>query len=147
MPEFIYVILSFGTFAADCRQEHSDHHQCRTIKNTCSTNRTGVQLLHRWLPTLGGIAIFLGFVLSVTIAGNGFVMPGLKYIIAAVIIMFFVGLKDDILNVSPWKKAGSAAGVSLHADCFGRYPFYQSSWIHGNSRDKLYRLVCCFPVL
>jgi UDP-N-acetylmuramyl pentapeptide phosphotransferase/UDP-N-acetylglucosamine-1-phosphate transferase len=72
------------------------------------------------VPTLGGIAIFFGFVLSVIIGGNGYAMPWLKYIIAAVTIMFFVGLKDDILSLSPVKKLiaqiGSACMLIFLAD-------------------------------
>ncbi|WP_153638075.1 glycosyltransferase family 4 protein [Prolixibacter sp. NT017] len=103
MPEIIYVILSFGlslliavrsipTIISVAHQKH------------LFDEPNGRSAATQVVPTLGGIAIFLGFVLSVTIAGNGFVMPGLKYILAAVIIMFFVGLKDDILSLSPWKK-------------------------------------------
>jgi UDP-N-acetylmuramyl pentapeptide phosphotransferase/UDP-N-acetylglucosamine-1-phosphate transferase len=56
------------------------------------------------IPTLGGIAIFLGFILGLTLTSDGYVIPGLTYIIAGVMIMFFVGLKDDILTLSATKK-------------------------------------------
>jgi UDP-GlcNAc:undecaprenyl-phosphate/decaprenyl-phosphate GlcNAc-1-phosphate transferase len=56
------------------------------------------------VPTLGGIAIFLGFVLSATIGVDGYIFPGLTGIFTAVLLMFFVGLKDDILNISAYKK-------------------------------------------
>src|ERR1035437_3872366 len=56
------------------------------------------------VPTLGGIAIFLGFVLSATIGVDGYIFPGLTAIFTAVLLMFFVGLKDDILNLSAYKK-------------------------------------------
>ena len=55
-------------------------------------------------PTLGGIAIFLGFILGLTLTRNGYILPGLIFIIAGVLIMFFVGLKDDILTLSAGKK-------------------------------------------
>ena len=58
----------------------------------------------RPIPTLGGIAIFISFVFASTIGLSGDALPELIYIITAVIIMFFVGLKDDILTLSPWKK-------------------------------------------
>jgi len=56
------------------------------------------------IPTLGGIAIFLSFVFAATIGLSGNEMPELIYIIIAIILMFFVGLKDDILSLTPWKK-------------------------------------------
>jgi UDP-N-acetylmuramyl pentapeptide phosphotransferase/UDP-N-acetylglucosamine-1-phosphate transferase len=56
------------------------------------------------VPSLGGIAIFLGFTLSVLIFSNGFMIHELKYIIAASLIMFVLGIKDDIMEISPKKK-------------------------------------------
>lgn len=56
------------------------------------------------VPPLGGVAIFLGFVLSTIISTDGYSFDSLKYIIAAIILMFFIGLKDDLLNISARKK-------------------------------------------
>ena len=56
------------------------------------------------VPTLGGIAIFLSFLFASAIGLSGNEMPGYIYIIIAVTLMFFVGLKDDILDISPYKK-------------------------------------------
>lgn len=55
-------------------------------------------------PTLGGIAVFAGFVFStVLIAGTFFDME-LMYLICGMAIILFIGIKDDILVVDPWKK-------------------------------------------
>ena len=56
------------------------------------------------VPPLGGVAIFIGFTLSSIIATDGLSFDSLKYIIASVIIMFFIGLKDDLLIISARKK-------------------------------------------
>ncbi|HAH25580.1 MAG TPA: undecaprenyl-phosphate alpha-N-acetylglucosaminyl 1-phosphate transferase [Prolixibacteraceae bacterium] len=56
------------------------------------------------VPTLGGVAIFIGFILSTIIATDGYSFDELKYLIAAVIIMFFIGLKDDLMDISAKKK-------------------------------------------
>ncbi len=56
------------------------------------------------VPPLGGVAIFIGFTISSIIATDGLSFDGLKYIIASVILMFFIGLKDDLLNISARKK-------------------------------------------
>lgn len=56
------------------------------------------------VPTLGGIAIYLSFTISASIGVNGYIFPGLTSIFVSLLLMFFVGLKDDILNISPYKK-------------------------------------------
>ncbi|MBN1985429.1 MAG: undecaprenyl/decaprenyl-phosphate alpha-N-acetylglucosaminyl 1-phosphate transferase [Prolixibacteraceae bacterium] len=56
------------------------------------------------IPPMGGVAIFFGFVLSTIIATDGYTFDSLKYIIAAVILMFFIGMKDDLLIISARKK-------------------------------------------
>ena len=56
------------------------------------------------IPPLGGVAIFIGFVLSTIIATDGYTFDSLKYIIASVILMFFIGLKDDLMVISARKK-------------------------------------------
>ena len=66
------------------------------------------------IPTLGGIAIFLSFVFASTIGLSGNELPELIYIIVAITLMFFVGLKDDILTLPAIKKLIAqiiAAGV------------------------------------
>jgi UDP-N-acetylmuramyl pentapeptide phosphotransferase/UDP-N-acetylglucosamine-1-phosphate transferase len=56
------------------------------------------------IPPLGGVAIFIGFTLSSIVATDGLHFDTLKYIIASVILMFFIGLKDDLLNIAARKK-------------------------------------------
>ncbi len=55
-------------------------------------------------PTLGGIAIFSGFIIASMIFVNIAKIPYIQYIIAGSIVVFFVGLKDDITGLSPLKK-------------------------------------------
>jgi UDP-GlcNAc:undecaprenyl-phosphate GlcNAc-1-phosphate transferase len=55
-------------------------------------------------PLFGGVAVFAGFTTTtVVLAGTGFSYE-LKYIIASLIILFFIGLKDDIFLIDPKKK-------------------------------------------
>ncbi len=58
----------------------------------------------RAIPVAGGVAIFLGFTVSTIIATNGYTIDSLKFILAATIILFFTGLKDDILVIAPSTK-------------------------------------------
>jgi UDP-GlcNAc:undecaprenyl-phosphate/decaprenyl-phosphate GlcNAc-1-phosphate transferase len=55
-------------------------------------------------PTLGGIAIFLGFVLTVTTGVHSLMDPELIYTLPAIILMLFAGVKDDIINISSLEK-------------------------------------------
>ena len=57
-----------------------------------------------FIPPLGGVAIFLGFVISSIIFTDGYNSVTLKYLIASSILMFFTGLKDDLVNISTKKK-------------------------------------------
>ncbi|TAG57691.1 MAG: undecaprenyl/decaprenyl-phosphate alpha-N-acetylglucosaminyl 1-phosphate transferase [Cytophagales bacterium] len=59
--------------------------------------------IHRSLtPRLGGIAIFAGLVSSITIFGH--VNKEVQQVIAGCILLFFIGIKDDLVSVSPFKK-------------------------------------------
>jgi UDP-GlcNAc:undecaprenyl-phosphate GlcNAc-1-phosphate transferase len=55
-------------------------------------------------PTFGGIAIFIGLIMSTVIFAGTYFIFELKYIISALIIVFFTGIKDDILVIDPYKK-------------------------------------------
>ncbi len=56
------------------------------------------------IPTLGGLAIFAGTIFSISIYTDITAMPQLPYIIAGAVVLFFIGLKDDILVTAPlWK--------------------------------------------
>lgn len=74
-------------------------------------------------PSLGGIAIFLGFSLSILIFSNGFMIHELKYIIAATIIMFSLGIKDDIMELSPKKKLAGQIFAALIVIVMGNIRF------------------------
>jgi UDP-GlcNAc:undecaprenyl-phosphate/decaprenyl-phosphate GlcNAc-1-phosphate transferase len=55
-------------------------------------------------PSLGGIAIFFGTVFSIVLWTPFTVFGELQYTLCAFIIIFMVGVKDDILPMSPYKK-------------------------------------------
>lgn len=56
------------------------------------------------IPTLGGLAIFAGVVFSFTFWSAEFNFQSTQYIIAALIVMFFIGIKDDIIELPASKK-------------------------------------------
>jgi UDP-N-acetylmuramyl pentapeptide phosphotransferase/UDP-N-acetylglucosamine-1-phosphate transferase len=71
------------------------------------------------VPTLGGIGIFAGFLIGYLLGIDGY-MPGLSYFTAAAVMLFFVGIKDDLVNINYNKKllgeVGSAMVVVLFTD-------------------------------
>ncbi len=65
-------------------------------------------------PQLGGLAIFAGFMTGVAIFGQ--MSVGIQQLLAGSLIIFFVGVKDDINGVSVFKKffvQVLAAGIVL----------------------------------
>ncbi|MGO3182078.1 MAG: MraY family glycosyltransferase [Aequorivita sp.] len=61
------------------------------------------------IPTLGGIGIFIAFTVSIMILASlsGLAEPGLEQLLvllAAISILFFLGVKDDLIGLSPKKK-------------------------------------------
>lgn len=56
--------------------------------------------------TLGGLSIFASILIGFTIWCNFNQLPGLslQYLISSLVILFFIGLKDDILDLSPYSK-------------------------------------------
>ena len=56
------------------------------------------------IPTLGGLAIFAGVVFSFTFWSAGFDNQVTQYIIASIIVLFFIGIKDDLVDLPVKKK-------------------------------------------
>lgn len=53
-------------------------------------------------PRMGGLAIFAGFMSAITIFGQ--FGGGVQQLLAACVIIFFIGMKDDIISISAFKK-------------------------------------------
>lgn len=75
------------------------------------------------VPTLGGVSIFLGFILSIIIATDGYNFGELKYLLAAVIVMLFIGLKDDLMEISAHKKLALQILTSVMLILLGNFRF------------------------
>ena len=56
------------------------------------------------IPTLGGLGIFAGFIVAVLLGVPSTNNPEFQYFVAAATVIFFLGLKDDILVLSASKK-------------------------------------------
>ena len=53
-------------------------------------------------PRLGGLAIFAGFISSMTIFGR--LSHDVQRVLAGTMLLFFIGLQDDIVSISAFKK-------------------------------------------
>lgn len=56
------------------------------------------------IPTLGGLGIFAGFIIATLMGVPSGITSELQYFAAAAIVIFFLGIKDDILILSASKK-------------------------------------------
>jgi UDP-GlcNAc:undecaprenyl-phosphate/decaprenyl-phosphate GlcNAc-1-phosphate transferase len=56
------------------------------------------------IPNLGGVALFFGISVSSLLCIYQYDFKDLRYVIFAMIVMFFIGIKDDILDISARKK-------------------------------------------
>jgi UDP-N-acetylmuramyl pentapeptide phosphotransferase/UDP-N-acetylglucosamine-1-phosphate transferase len=66
------------------------------------------------IPTLGGIATFAAIIISMTLFLNTGDNPELLYLIGSMTILFFIGIKDDILMIAPDKKLiGQLLAISI----------------------------------
>lgn len=59
----------------------------------------------RKVPTLGGAAIFLALTVSTALLSCKYHFAELPYIMVALTILFYIGIKDDILDVSAKSKS------------------------------------------
>jgi len=71
----------------------------------------------RLITSLGGVGIFSGFLLASLLSVQGYLNPEFQYFFAAVLVIFFLGLKDDLTVLSATKKfIGQiiAASILIH---------------------------------
>ncbi len=65
------------------------------------------------IPTLGGLAIFAGMIISLSLFADIAFLPELPFLVAGAVVLFFIGIKDDILIIAPWWKLLGQAMVAL----------------------------------
>lgn len=71
----------------------------------------------RPVASLGGVGIFAGFLLASLLSVQGSLNPEFQYFFAAAVVIFFLGLKDDLMILSASKKfIGQiiAASILIH---------------------------------
>ncbi len=69
------------------------------------------------VPSLGGVGIFAGFIFASLLSISSFTNPEFQYFFAAAVVIFFLGLKDDLILLSATKKLIGqiiAASILIH---------------------------------
>ena len=56
------------------------------------------------IPSLGGVGIFAGFIISLLIFGQLESTNALQFYIVAFVVVLFFGIKDDVIGLTPQKK-------------------------------------------
>ncbi len=92
-------------------------------------------------PTLGGVAIFIAFIISFLVSTKQSVV-GDRYLLVAVILMFFIGLKDDVLVISAYKKLIVQIVAALLLVLLGNFRILSFGGLFGI--EELNYVVSCF---
>ncbi|HXH99795.1 MAG TPA: MraY family glycosyltransferase [Sphingobacteriaceae bacterium] len=73
----------------------------------------------RIIPNLGGIAIFSGFMFSQQLFIHSGMIPPLNQLLMSGSVLFMLGLKDDIIGLSPYKKFVAQFAAALVVTIIG----------------------------
>lgn len=65
------------------------------------------------IPVLGGLAVIAGFTLSVIVFSPRFMANELLYVLGGLLILFYIGIKDDIMMIDPKKKLAGQVAASV----------------------------------
>ncbi|MBL7905289.1 MAG: undecaprenyl/decaprenyl-phosphate alpha-N-acetylglucosaminyl 1-phosphate transferase [Bacteroidales bacterium] len=111
MPEYLQIIYHpvFRTVSAFLVAFLVGYYSIPVIINVARSKNLVDEPNHRTshkgkVPTLGGIAIFMGFSIAILTFNTGLDSVLSAYLIAGAVIIFFLGLKDDLLELSPLAK-------------------------------------------
>jgi len=92
------------------------------------------------IPRLGGMGIFTGIIISILLIVNPYEFAGIGGFAAGLVILFFIGIKDDILIISPLTKfAGQFVaaliivifGNSMITNLHGFFGIHEIHWVIG----------------
>jgi UDP-N-acetylmuramyl pentapeptide phosphotransferase/UDP-N-acetylglucosamine-1-phosphate transferase len=74
-------------------------------------------------PRLAGIAMFLSVILSVSLLARMDSFPGYQFAVAGSVIIFFIGIKDDMMDISFSKKFAAQIAASFILIAFAGFRF------------------------
>ena len=78
-------------------------------------DKPGGRKIHKkFIPSMGGVGFVLAAFVALTIWGWQFPIPDIRYLIGAISLMFFVGLRDDMVELKATHKLiGQLVAVTL----------------------------------
>ncbi len=103
-PQLLFPILAFGCAFLITLVSIPSIIQVARLKHLFDEPDDYRKLHKRVVPTLGGLAIFAGSIISVLLFTDGSEFVSRQYVVAAAMILFFLGIKDDIIILSPYSK-------------------------------------------
>lgn len=88
--------------------------QLARLKNLFDDPEDDRKIHEKNIPNIGGLVILIALFTSFLFHPMAFTQSGIQYLLAAVIVLTIIGLKDDLLITSPAKKLiGQVIAVSL----------------------------------
>ena len=111
------------------------------LKNLIDAPDGHRKLRGKVVPTLGGVGIFAAFIVSYSVWGQVTTMQAFPFFIASLFILFLMGVRDDIVELTPLKKLivqvaaililvyGGGVVLTGFGGVFG---FNEVSWIAGS---------------
>ena len=103
LPKILFPLLGFAT--ALCISAYAIPIIIKVAVIRKLYDKPGGRKTHkRFVPNLGGIAIFAGFALAFICWTSFSASVYLQYLILGLIILHFLGVKDDIVPLTPYKK-------------------------------------------
>jgi len=76
-------------------------------------DKPGKHKIHKGeVPTLGGIGIFAGFIFGFLMGANGY-MHYVAYFTGGAMLLFFIGVKDDLIYINPYKKLAAETATAI----------------------------------
>ena len=115
-----YIAAAFGIsffltyFAIPPIVTIADEKEIFDMPNSRRLNKTAI-------PAIGGIAIFFGWVITSLLCLHGNFEDGMQYLFLGMLLMFFVGLKDDIITIVAWKKFAIQLCVAIMLTTIGGF--------------------------
>ncbi|WMI68435.1 glycosyltransferase family 4 protein [Mangrovimonas sp. YM274] len=95
VPSFLAFIISFSALPVVIHVAKTKH----------LVDEPGIRSVHKkGIPTLGGVGIFLGISVVLSLLGSMLYDNKILTLLAGLIVLFFLGIKDDLLVLSPRKK-------------------------------------------
>lgn len=89
---FVSFLLTFASIPTILTVSHSKH--LFAVPNNRNVHKTKI-------PTLGGLGIFISFIFTYSLFVDLFHIPTIPFLIPSLLIIFAIGIKDDILVTAP----------------------------------------------